>query len=238
MCPTRDIAACHVADKVGRLWQRSSTSPLAPLFTRIFNAPSDLLLRLGVSPDAVTVAGTIGVITGSVVFALTGRFITGTVIVTLSAFTDLIDGNMARKLGRGGKFGAFLDSTSDRVADGAIFGAVAYWMGVHHHTWGAAAALVCLVAGQVVSYAKARAESLGMTANVGLVERAERLVAIGVGGLLSGFGLKYGLDIVLGLLAIASIVTIGQRVATVYQQDRANMRATREADQLPAENRP
>jgi CDP-diacylglycerol--glycerol-3-phosphate 3-phosphatidyltransferase len=199
------------------------------LFTRIFNAPSDLLLRLGVSPDAVTVVGTIGVVTGSVIFALTGRFITGTVIVTLSAFTDLIDGNMARKLGRGGKFGAFLDSTSDRVADGAIFGAVAYWMGVNHHTWGAAAALVCLVAGQVVSYAKARAESLGMTANV----------AIGVGGLLSGFGVKYGLDVVLGLLAIASIVTIGQRVATVYQQDRANMRAsTREADQLPAENRP
>jgi CDP-diacylglycerol--glycerol-3-phosphate 3-phosphatidyltransferase len=203
------------------------------VFTRIFNAPAAWLLRMGVSPDAVTAAGTVGVVAGSVLFALTGRFISATVIITLSAFTDLIDGNMARKLGRTGKFGAFLDSTCDRIADGAIFGAVAYWMGVHDRHWGAAAALVCLVAGQVVSYAKARAEGLGMTANVGLVERAERLVAIGVGGLLSGFGVKYGLDIVLGVLAVASIITIGQRVATVYQQDRANMRASAEAENQP-----
>ena len=208
------------------------------VFTRIFDAPANWLLRLGVSPDAVTAVGTLGVVAGSVLFAFTGRFITGTVIVTLSAFTDLIDGNMARKLGRSGKFGAFLDSTCDRIADGAIFGAVAYWMGVHDRTWGAAAALVCLVAGQVVSYAKARAEGLGMTANVGLVERAERLVAIGIGGLLSGFGVTYGLDVVLGLLAIASIVTIGQRVATVYQQDRANVRASAPAGHPTVENQP
>ena len=70
---------------------------------------------------------------------------------------------------------------------------------------------MCLVAGQVVSYAKARAEGLGMTANVGLVERAERLILLGVGGLLSGFGVTYGLDVALGVLAVLSIVTIGQR---------------------------
>jgi CDP-diacylglycerol--glycerol-3-phosphate 3-phosphatidyltransferase len=191
------------------------------IFARIFDPPARWLLRLGVSPDAVTAIGTLGVVFGSVFFAVTGQFITGTVIVTLSAFTDLIDGAMARARGRSSKFGAFLDSTCDRVADGAIFGAVAYWLGAHDRTWGAAAALVCLVAGQVVSYAKARAEGLGMTANVGIVERAERLVAIGIGGLLTGFGVKYGIDVVLGVLAILSIVTIGQRVATVYRQDRA-----------------
>jgi CDP-diacylglycerol--glycerol-3-phosphate 3-phosphatidyltransferase len=196
------------------------------VFARIFDPPARWLLRIGVSPDAVTAIGTLGVVAGALIFAFTGRFITGTVIVTLSAFTDLIDGAMARASGRTGKFGAFLDSTCDRIADGAIFGAVAYWLGAHGHDWGSAAALVCLVAGQVVSYAKARAEGLGMTANVGLVERAERLISIGVGGLLSGFGVTYGLDVVLVLLAVASIITIGQRVATVYQQDRA---ATRQA---------
>jgi CDP-diacylglycerol--glycerol-3-phosphate 3-phosphatidyltransferase len=192
---------------------------------RVFDAPADGLIRLGVSPDVVTAAGTLGVIAGSFVFALTGQFVLSTVIITLCCFTDLIDGTMARKLGRKGKFGAFLDSTCDRIADGAIFSAAAYWLAVHGRTWGALAALVSLVAGQVVSYAKARAESLGMTANVGLVERAERLIAIGVGGLLSGFGVTYGLDVVLGLLAVASIITAGQRIATVYQQDRANTRA-------------
>jgi len=129
------------------------------------------LLRIGISPDAVTVLGTIGVLVGACGFGARGHFIAGTVIVTLSAFTDLIDGAMARKLGRTGKFGAFIDSTMDRVADGSIFAAVAYWLGTQHRTWGAAAALICLVAGQVVSYAKARAESLGMTANVGVAER-------------------------------------------------------------------
>jgi len=196
---------------------------------RIFDAPARALLRMGVSPNAVTVTGTLGVIAGAFVFALTGRFILGTVIITLSAFTDLIDGAMARARGTDhGKFGAFLDSTCDRIADGAIFGAAAYWLAVHGRHWGACAALVSLVAGVAVSYAKARAEGLGMTANVGLVERAERLVGIGIGGLLTGFGVTYGIDVVLVILAVASIVTLFQRMATVYQQDRAALRAATE----------
>jgi CDP-diacylglycerol---glycerol-3-phosphate 3-phosphatidyltransferase len=194
-------------------------------FARVFSAPARGLLRLGISPNAVTVAGTLGVIAGSLVFALTGRFILGVIIVTLSAFTDLIDGAMARARGKSGQFGAFLDSTCDRIADGAIFGSVAYWLALHGRHWGAGAALVCLVAGVAVSYAKARAEGLGMTANVGLVERAERLVAIGIGGLLTGFGVTYGIDVVLVILAVASVITLFQRMATVYQQDQARVRA-------------
>jgi CDP-diacylglycerol---glycerol-3-phosphate 3-phosphatidyltransferase len=188
---------------------------------RVFNAPAHGLLRLGVSPNAVTVVGTLGVIAGSLVFAFTGRFVLGVVIITLSAFTDLIDGTMARIRGVSGKYGAFLDSTCDRIADGAIFSAAAYWLAIHGRHWGAGAALVCLVAGVAVSYAKARAEGLGMTANVGIVERAERLVGIGIGGLLTGFGVKYGIDVVLGILAVASVITLFQRMATVYKQDQA-----------------
>jgi CDP-diacylglycerol--glycerol-3-phosphate 3-phosphatidyltransferase len=191
----------------------------------IFDPPARALLRAGVSPDAITALGTCGVLFGAGWFAVTGQYIVGTIVVTLSAFTDLIDGAMARARGSAGKFGAFLDSTSDRIADGALFGAVAYFLAVHDHPAGAAAALISLVAGQVVSYAKARAEGLGFTANVGLMERAERLILIGIGGLLSGFGVPYGLDYTLGVLAVLSIVTIGQRMATVYRQDRANLAA-------------
>jgi CDP-diacylglycerol--glycerol-3-phosphate 3-phosphatidyltransferase len=198
---------------------------------RICDPPARALLRAGVSPDAVTVVGTLGVLAGAALFAVTGDYLAGTIIVTLSAFTDLIDGTMARIRGHTGKFGALLDSTCDRIADGAVFGAVAYYLATHGHHWGAAAALVSLVAGQVVSYVKARAESLGLNANVGLIERAERLILLGIGGLLSAFGVKYGLDVLLVILAVLSIVTVGQRLVAAYRQDRA-------AHPLPPPERP
>jgi CDP-diacylglycerol---glycerol-3-phosphate 3-phosphatidyltransferase len=188
---------------------------------RVFNTPARALLRAGVSPNVVTVIGLVGVMAGAIVFAVTGNYLAGVIIVTLSAFTDLLDGAMARARGSASKFGALLDSACDRIADGVTFGAVAYWLAVHERKWGAVAALVCLVAGQVVSYVKARAEGLGYTANVGLIERAERLIILGIGGLLSAFGVTYGIDYALGVLAVLSIVTIGQRMATVAAQDRA-----------------
>ena len=190
------------------------------VIARISDPPARALLRMGISPDVVTAVGTVGVLVGAVVFALTGNYLAGTIIVTLSAFTDLLDGTMARLRGRSTKFGALLDSTCDRIADGAVFGAVAYWLAIQGRHWGAIAALVSLVAGQVVSYVKARAEGLGFTANVGLIERAERLILLGVGGLLSASGVTYGLDVALGVLAVLSIVTVGQRMITVYRQDR------------------
>ena len=108
----------------------------------------------------------------------------------------------------------------DRVADGAIFGAVAYWLATEGDHSGLAAALICLVAGGLVSYVKARAEGLGMTCNVGIAERAERLMIVGVGGLLTGFGVTYGLESSLWLLAAVSIVTSGQRMATCTGRTR------------------
>jgi CDP-diacylglycerol--glycerol-3-phosphate 3-phosphatidyltransferase len=187
---------------------------------RVFDPIARALLRARVSPDAVTIAGTVGVLIGALGFGARGQLVIGTVIVTLSTFTDMIDGSMARQSGRTGKFGAFLDSTMDRVADGAVFGAVAWWLATQGRHSGLAAALICLVTGQIVSYAKARAEGLGMTANVGVAERFERLALVGLGGLAEGFGLRYGLDVALWLLAVLSVVTIGQRILTVYRQDR------------------
>jgi CDP-diacylglycerol--glycerol-3-phosphate 3-phosphatidyltransferase len=192
---------------------------------RVFGPLSGWLLRRGVSPDAVTIVGTCGVLVGAIAFGARGQLVIATVIVTLSAFTDLVDGTMARMSGRRGKFGAFLDSTMDRVADGAIFGAVAYWLAGQHRWSGEIAALICLLAGQVVSYAKARAEGLGMTANIGVAERAERLIIIGLGGLFGELVWKYALDVSLWVLAVLSVITIGQRIATVYRQDQAALSA-------------
>ena len=186
---------------------------------RVFDPIARALLRAHISPDAVTVAGTIGVLIGAIGFGARGHLVAGTFIVTLSTFTDLVDGSMARQSGRTGKFGAFLDSTMDRVADGAVFGAVAYWLATQGRHWALVATLICLVTGQIVSYAKARAESLGMTANVGIAERFERLLLVGLGGLAEGFGLKHGLDVALWLLGVLSVITVAQRVMTVRRQD-------------------
>lgn len=193
---------------------------------RVIDPVAAALLRAGVTPNAVTVAGTAGVLVGALGFATRGHLFIALVIVTLSCFTDMIDGSMARQRGITNKFGALLDSAMDRIADGAIFGAVAYYYATRHEPRVVAAALLCLLTGQVVSYVKARAEGLGFTCNVGIIERAERLIGIGVGGLLWTFGVPYGLEIVMWLLGALSLVTIGQRIATVYRQAHARRDAS------------
>jgi CDP-diacylglycerol--glycerol-3-phosphate 3-phosphatidyltransferase len=170
------------------------------------------LLRLGVSPNAVTITGTLGVLVGAYFGAL-GHLFWGTWIITACALTDVLDGTMARMRGGTGKFGALLDSSMDRIADGAVFGAVVYYMAGQHNPYGGTiAALVSLAAGQVVSYVKARAQSLGLNADVGIAERLERLVILGVGGLLGSAGLHWGLPAALWVLAALSVITVFQRL--------------------------
>lgn len=186
--------------------------------TRVVEPVARGLLRAGVSPNAVTVTGTVGVLVGALGFGARGQLVAGALIVTVFALTDLLDGTMARMSGGSTRFGAFLDSSMDRVADSAVFGAVAYWLATEHEYSGVAAALLCLAAGGLVSYVKARAEGLGMTCNVGIAERTERLLIVGVGGLLTGLGVDPALEIALWLLAAVSIFTVGQRMAHVYRQ--------------------
>ncbi|CAG7573189.1 CDP-diacylglycerol--glycerol-3-phosphate 3-phosphatidyltransferase [Barrientosiimonas humi] len=190
------------------------------LFTKLFTPLARLFLRLGISPDVVTLVGTLGVSLGALAFYPRGEFFLGTLIITLFVFSDTIDGVMARMSGRSSKWGAYLDSTLDRVGDAAIFGAlVMYYAGDGANTLMAALALACLILGSVVSYAKARAEGLGMTANVGIAERADRLVAVLVTTGLVGLGLpEVVLTVVLALLAVASLVTVLQRILTVRRQ--------------------
>jgi phosphatidylinositol phosphate synthase len=188
---------------------------------RLLDPLSRALLRIGVTPNMVTVLGTLGVGVGAIGFAARGRLVWAVVIVTLSALTDVMDGAMARAQGTVSRYGALLDSTMDRVADGAIFAGIIWYYAFQGDKATTLAALLCLVSGQVVSYVKARAEGLGFTCQVGLVERAERLIIIGVGGLISGFGPSWGLPVALWIVAAGSIFTIGQRMAHVARQERA-----------------
>ncbi|GAA0464822.1 phosphatidylinositol phosphate synthase [Streptomyces stramineus] len=195
-------------------------------FTRVLTPFAALLIRLGVSPDAVTLIGTGGVMAGALVFYPQGEFFWGTVVITLFVFSDLVDGNMARQLGRSSRWGAFLDSTLDRVADAAIFGGLALWYaGGGDSIALCAVTIFCLASGQVVSYTKARGESIGLPVNVnGLVERAERLVislvACGFSGL-HKFGVPHIdilLPVALWVVAAGSLVTLIQRVVTVRRE--------------------
>ena len=186
--------------------------------TRVVEPVARGLLRAGVTPNAVTVAGTLGVLVGALGFGARGHLVAGALIVTFFALTDLLDGTMARMSGGSTRFGAFLDSSMDRVADSAVFGAVAFYLAGEGDRTGTAAALVCLAAGGLVSYVKARAEGLGMTSNIGIAERTERLLIVGVGGVLTGVGVRPALEIALWLLAAVSIFTVGQRMAHVYRQ--------------------
>lgn len=197
---------------------------LRETWTKVMTPIATLFLRLGISPDVVTVVGAIGVCAGALAFYPRGQLLVGTLVVTLFIFGDNVDGVMARMSDRQGSWGAFLDSTLDRVADAAIFGGlVLYFAGTHGNLLAAAFALACLILGFVVSYSKARAEGLGMTANVGIAERADRLVAVLVATGVVGMGVpEVLLVVVLGLLAVASVVTVVQRMLEVRRQALAN----------------
>jgi CDP-diacylglycerol--glycerol-3-phosphate 3-phosphatidyltransferase len=189
-------------------------------FTALFSPLARWLLKMGVSPDAITIVGTAGVVVGALVFYPLGHLWWGTLFITAFIFSDVIDGIMARMQDRGGSWGNFLDSTLDRLADGALFAGLAIWFFTGgSDTAIAVAALVCLVLGMVVSYVRAKAESLGFQANVGIAERAERLVSVLVVTGLTGLGLPgIVLLVTLVLLAAASLITVVQRVLAVRRQ--------------------
>jgi CDP-diacylglycerol--glycerol-3-phosphate 3-phosphatidyltransferase len=190
------------------------------VFSHVVNPIARFLLRVGVSPNAVTVAGTVGVLIGSYLGAL-GHLFWGTWVVTASALTDVLDGTMARMRGGSGRFGALLDSSMDRIADAAVFGAVTFYLAGEGNPYGGmVAALICLAAGQVVSYVKARAQSLGLDADVGIAERLERLIIVGIGGLLGSAGLAWGLPAALWFLAVLSVVTVFQRLIHASRSER------------------
>jgi CDP-diacylglycerol--glycerol-3-phosphate 3-phosphatidyltransferase len=204
-------------------------------WTNVWSPLGDLLLRLGVSPNTVTLVGTLGVCAGALVCFPQGWLLAGVLVITAFVFSDMIDGYMARTSGQITPFGAFLDSTLDRIGDAAIFGGLAmYYVGPGDDQWWAGLAIYCLSMGSVTSYARARAESLGMQAKVGIAERADRLVLILAAVALADLLRLVGVDdrvmwlipIALGLLALASTITVVQRILVVRTQALALGRPT------------
>lgn len=190
------------------------------------------LLRAGLSPDLVTIIGTVGVVAGAVLLLAPGYLFVGTVVVTFFVLMDLVDGAMARARGYGTDFGVVLDATCDRIADGAVFGALTYYAFNSGQAWLGVAALVCLVTGQVISYVKARADSVELKIGGALAERAERNLLGLVGAGLSGLGVPFALAIGLWVLAAAGLVTVVQRLvqvrnaAVLASRDPARQRRT------------
>ena len=187
---------------------------------KVFTPVASLLLRLKISPDAVTVIGTLGTSVTALYFYPRGDFFVGTLVICLFVFSDSLDGTMARLAGRPSTWGAFLDSTLDRVADAAIFVGIALWFaGDGDDLTMAVVTLAALVGGLLVSYARARAEALAADASVGIAERTERLVLTLVAAGLSGlFDAPWLLDVALWAVAVLSWVTVVQRIWAVRQQ--------------------
>jgi CDP-diacylglycerol--glycerol-3-phosphate 3-phosphatidyltransferase len=196
-------------DRFKSFWQGVMLAPVVNLF-----------IKLGISPDVVTLVGTTGVAVGALVFFPQGHLLAGVLFITVFIFSDLIDGAMARKSGRVSRFGAFFDSTLDRIGDAAIFGGlVLYYAGPGDDYLYLCLSLYCLVMGAVTSYARARAESLGLEAQGGIAERADRTAAILLAaGLGDWWNLPILLEVTLWVLAVAITVTVLQRVWMVRRQ--------------------
>ena len=172
------------------------------------------LVKMKVSPDAVTWAGAIGNLAVSIILLSRGQFLLGGILIALLSLSDLLDGTMARLLGKQSAWGAFLDSTLDRVSDASVIAAVIYFYsqaGTPADDRTVIVGLVALVMGQLTSYARARAEGLGVECKVGIAERAERSLILLTGIIVTGLGLDI-LPACLWLLAALSTITVGQRV--------------------------
>lgn len=177
------------------------------------------LLRIGLSPDAMTVLGTVATVAAAIVLFSQGWLFAGALVCWAFVMVDMVDGAMARAQGGGTRFGAVLDATCDRIADGAIFGALAYWAAVKQpHRWLLVATLICLVTSQVISYAKARAEASGLSGDGGLIERPERLIIVLTGAGFTTFpGLhwSWAIHVAMWVLAVASVITVCQRMWSI-----------------------
>jgi len=174
------------------------------------------LAAAGVTPDMVTVTGTVGAVASAVFLIGNGVLWWGAVAVTAFVLLDMLDGALARARGGGSVFGAVLDSVGDRAADAAVFGALVWWYsGAGNNRLIVLLALICLVLGVLTSYIKARAEGVGLSCDVGIVERTERLILVLVGTGFTGLGVPYALHVMLWVLLVGSAITVGQRFHAV-----------------------
>lgn len=190
--------------------------PLRP----VVEPAAEALLKVGISPNTVTLVGTAVSVSIAVILIPAGHLFAAAVVMGIFTAFDLLDGTMARLRGHGTKLGATLDASCDRITDAALFGAIAYWAVYvsDENSTLLVLTLITMGSSQVISYVKARAEASGLKVNGGLVERAERLIIGLVGVGLEGLGVPYAIVVAMWLLAIGSVFTVVQRLYMVAKQ--------------------
>ncbi len=188
-------------------------------YTKLSAPLAKAALRVGLTPDMVTIIGTAGSVLAALILFPAGQLFIGWLVIWFFVLADMLDGAMARERGGGTRFGSVLDATCDRISDGAIFCGLLWWaaFGLRSSSL-VVATLICLVTSQVISYIKARAEASGLNGGGGLIERPERLIIVLLGAGLSdlpGYPIPMALHVAMWLLAVASLVTVAQRLHTV-----------------------
>jgi CDP-diacylglycerol--glycerol-3-phosphate 3-phosphatidyltransferase len=188
-------------------------------FARVTNPVARAALRIGLTPDAATIIGTIASVAGSLTLFPMGKLFIGGCVVWFFTLFDMLDGAMARERGGGTRFGAVLDATCDRISDGAVFCGLLWWIAFHMRDYPlVVATLICLVTSQVISYVKARAEASGLRGDGGFIERPERLIIVLGGAGVSQFPFVAwppALPVGMWVLAVASVITLAQRLYAV-----------------------
>jgi CDP-diacylglycerol--glycerol-3-phosphate 3-phosphatidyltransferase len=193
------------------------SSSLKPAVTRLINPVARLAIRLGVTPNGVTVIGALGVIASSAYFFTCESYFTGSLVVAFFALSDLFDGAIARISERGpSAWGGFLDSTVDRITDFAITVSILIPL-IRYNDKLAYLGLTTLVTGLLIPYIRAKAESFSIPCSIGIAERTERLIIILVAVGLHGLHIHFALAIGLWLLAVLGVITVIQRMWVVYR---------------------
>ena len=191
------------------------SSALKPAVTRLINPLARAALRVGLTPNSVTILGALGLIISAAYFYSTEQYFVGTLVITVFALSDLFDGAMARISDKGAtSWGGFLDSTIDRVTDSAIVISLALPL-IREEDLLAFPAVVALVTGVLIPYIRAKAESFNIACSIGITERTERLVIILVAAGFHGLGVPYILAIGIWTLAVLGLVTVFQRLQVV-----------------------
>ncbi|MEY2841393.1 MAG: hypothetical protein RLY74_534 [Actinomycetota bacterium] len=184
--------------------------------TRLITPVCELLLRLGLTANMLTTIGAVGVVAASFSFLASGELFIGTLLITIFALSDLLDGTMARiSKSNGSKWGAFLDSTLDRISDAAI--CIGLWLYFRNESLIAWLLLLNLFLGGLIPYIRAKAEALSIKCDIGIAERVERLIIILIGSGLYGLGVTIAMPIALIVLTILSLITVLQRIRVVYR---------------------
>lgn len=192
-------------------------------YLRLMDPIADFLVRHKVHPNTITIWGTIFMVAGGVLYG-TGHIMTGGWLLSITALTDVLDGIVARRSKTSSVFGAFLDSSLDRVADGAVLGGLAVFYAlspVHHSVPMVVVCLAGIIGAFMTSYTRARAEALGLDAKVGMLQRPERVVLLSAPQAIFGLALDgWVLAIIINILTITAWITVVQRVKYVYDRTK------------------